>query len=37
VPEVGDRIEAGGSLLEVAAVDDTRIERFVLRAAHDDA
>nr|WP_233255249.1 hypothetical protein [Haloplanus rallus] len=34
---MGDRIEAGGSLLEVAAVDDTRLERFVLQAADDDA
>jgi CBS domain containing-hemolysin-like protein len=35
VPEVGDRLEADGYVLQVEAVDDSRIERLVIREARD--
>jgi len=33
VPEVGDQIDANGYVLQVEAVDDTRIERLVIQEA----
>ncbi|WP_158059522.1 hemolysin family protein [Halorussus halophilus] len=35
VPEVGDQIDANGYVLQVEVVDDTRIERLVIREAQE--